>query len=138
MFRSLLLAVLLVLPLSSNAALSIQPIELMSGLNWSVSGASSVGYSSSCNVLFLDANGSINGTGKYAGYGAFNCPAINGGYAVSGSGYITTVGTFTMNLYVALAMWQCTINQTTLNGSCTVTALSTGNQLGTLLLTFIP
>lgn len=137
MLRTLLLATFLLLPFSSNAAITQVPGGVYTGINFSVGLNVGVWYPSSCNTLLLDLNGSITGSGRFSTYGVLNCPASNTSYGVlAGMGYLTTAGTVAMYLNVAGDTWNCVLNVNTLGGSCTVTTGSVSR--GNVILTFTP
>lgn len=138
MFRSLFVALLILSPLAGNAAIQGQTVSSLTGLNFSVSGAGSVGFPSSCNALYLDTNGSLAGSGRFSAYGVLGCPATNQSFGVtSGSGYITTAGTLALYLNVGTELWNCTLSTKTLDGNCNVFSYS-NMQLGVVTLTLQP
>lgn len=129
-------AVAMLLPITSSALQEL-PVVAYSGLNFTVNGASAIGYPSSCNFLFMDANGAISGDGRFSLYGAFNCAGANEAFPVIGSGYLTNIGTASLGMTVGTATWICSLASSTFNGSCTVFGAS-GTALGAVQLIFTP
>lgn len=104
-------------------------------LLWRVS--SNVPGLSGCNELQVDATGDLVTSTKLSIYGALNCPFQQGGsYGVTGSGYFSSDGSFTMTLAVgASTSLQCARMSSGLNGTCTYFDTS-GRSLGSAVLTF--
>jgi len=133
MSRSILVTVLLVLSIPCMAAPYAVSTETFANVNWSVSGAAGVAYPADCNVISTSVTGAIASSGTFSIYGGFNCPAINGNFGVVGSGFVNTLGTISLHLIVSASNWNCTLNSTNLNGSCTISA--GGVTTGTAILT---
>lgn len=138
MLRSIFVFLLVVMfQLPSNAAITAQVGSNYTGFNFSVDQTGTQGwYASDCNVMLLDINGSVGGSGKFAVYGALNCITSNTSYGVTGSGYLTTLGTIALVLDVSGTSWQCNLNTSTLFGSCRLTNSNVSR--GTTTITFKP
>lgn len=137
MLRSILMSLALLLPLAASATIQQVPTVAYTGLNFTVSGGTDIGYLAACNALNLNATGDFAVSKRFTANGIFNCGNPNQAYPVTGSGYLTTNAMINMNVTVGILMWVCTISSTTFNGSCTVITYS-GNELGTVNLTFVP
>jgi len=135
MFRSILATVFLVLSIPCMAAPTAVSTETYANVNWSVSGASGGGYLTGCNSLSTSITGTLSATGVFSIYGGFFCPASNTNYGVVGSGFLTTLGTIMVRLMIGFSLWNCTLNSTTLSGSCNLVGLGSGVDQGTALLT---
>ena len=123
--------------LPSNAAITAQASTNYTGFNFSVDQTGTRGwFASDCNAMFLDINGSVGGSGKFAVYGALNCITSNTSFGVTGSGYLTNLGTIAMVLDVSGTTWQCNLNTSTLFGSCNLTNSNVSR--GTSTITFKP
>jgi len=137
MVRSLLMIAAFFLPLASDAKIQGAPSTAYTGINFTVTGQTPIGYQAGCTALDLDANGNIAGSGRFNIYGTFNCGNANQAYPVSGSGYLTSASTLNINLDVGILLWVCSVNSKTFNGTCSVITYANA-QLGTIQLTFVP
>ena len=135
--RSLSMTVARLLPLTSRSKIQAAPTVGYTGLNFTVTSGTLIGYQATWAALGLDANGDISETRRFAAYGIFNCGNANHALSVIGSGNVTSASTVNMNLNVGILLWICTLNSTTFNGSCSVINY-TGKGLGNLTLTFMP
>lgn len=118
-------------------AFGVSPAAVYNDLTWNFS--SNVAGISSCNSMRLDGNGNLAVSSKFVAYGAINCPALGGGYAATGSGYLGTDGSFNMTLtFGAGNQLACVrMNASTLSGTCNVFN-SSGTQIGTAVIGFVP
>jgi hypothetical protein len=127
-------ALAVAIPTGANAYQVGVP-DTYADLLWRVS--SSVPGLSGCNELQVDATGDLRTSTKLSIYGALNCPFQQGGsYGVTGSGYFSADGTFTMTLTVgASTSLQCVRLSSGLNGPCSYYDTS-GSNLGSAFITF--
>ena len=137
LLRSISMTLAPPLPSTGYAKIQAAPAVGCTGLNFTVTGGTSIGNQATCTTLSLDANGDISGTRRLAAYGIFNCGNANQALSVTSSGYLTTAYTVNMNLNVGILLWVCSLNSATFNGTCSVITYN-GQGLGTLTLTFVP
>ncbi len=139
MLRSLFAALFLLISFSSNAVLLVVPTTSITGINWSVSGASSGGYyQPDCASISSDIDGAITGSGRFVIYGTLNCPISQVTYGFTGSGFING-SQINVKLMDRVNEWNCTLNSN-LNGTCSMLLLGdrAGVPQGSANLTFQP
>jgi hypothetical protein len=132
--KSLVVGLLATLSFGS-LAFTYGSTQTYGGLTWSVStGASGL---SSCTQLFLNASGDFVNTQGFALFGAYNCPALGGGYAATGVGYFGTDGSFNMTVTFGNgAQVSCTrLPAGTMSGTCSIYN-STGTYQGPASVSF--
>lgn len=139
MLRSIFLTfLLLALPISSNAGIAQVPVTSYTGLNFNITNMSAAGLSSACTELKLDVTGAIANSGKFSAYGAVNCPAIDGSYSLSGSGYLTTGGYIAFTFNMIDKVFNCEVSTSTWGGTCTIIKIYPWSTLGTATVTYLP
>jgi hypothetical protein len=65
MLRTLSMTLALVLPLTGYAKIQGTPTVGYTGLNFTVTGGTPIGYQATCAALSLDANGDISGARRF-------------------------------------------------------------------------
>ena len=127
----------MVLPISSNAAITQVAVTSYTGLNFSINNMIAGGFQSDCNGLLLDATGAIASSGRFAIYGSLNCPVSVTSYNLSGSGYLSNVGTLEITSSVGNVRLLCSVSISTWSGSCRTYNLS-NILLGSSTVTYLP
>jgi hypothetical protein len=119
-FRNFLVGVTMSLLGVAAAAFTYGGTTTYGGLTWAVS--TPISGMAACTQLYLNASSDFVNTNSFAVFGAYNCPALGGGYAATGVGYFGTDGAFNLTVNFG-AGWQigcARINASTMSGSCSV------------------
>lgn len=134
-FQMLLALAAAVLPPVTSNASTFGSTSTYSNILWTMS--TSVSGFNLCNELRLDGSGDMANSNSFVISGALNCPAIGGAYGAVGSLYMSTDGTFNMNLLLGAGYALQCVRMIGLSGMC-VFSNAAGVQLGTGLLSFRP
>lgn len=102
------------------------------GLLWRLSGPGAAG----CTEIRADATGDASRSTNIVLYGVMNCPAIDSGFAMTGSAYVGVDGTFNMAFNFGVLFVSCTRMQGA-SGSCNIVDAN-GVSVGTMTATLVP
>lgn len=127
------IAAALLLAAGQSVAVTQGATTTFAGVTWATS--TQVSGLSACTQLYVDISGDVANSKSFIAYGALNCPALNGGYAATGVGYIGTNGSFNMTLTIGAGNQIACTNLAGFSGTCSVYGPS-GNYLGPVQVTF--